>query len=57
MARNEYLDKHKKQGTELKVFLYGGAMLSGRVTDFDEECIVLNKCLIERDKIISITPQ
>jgi len=59
MARDEYLADHKAKKTIMKVFLNNaaGAMLSGKITDFDSETIILDKCLIERDKIISMVPQ
>lgn len=56
-----FLDEAKKEGLSLKVFVDSGSgqpktMLQGQVTDFDEEAIVLNKCLIFMDRIISMTP-
>jgi len=40
---------------KVKVFLFNGIMLNGVLTDFDEFYIVLdNKCLVEKEKIISI---
>ena len=56
-----FLDEAKKEGMSLKVFVDSGSgqpktMLQGQVTDFDEEAIVLNKCLIFMDRIISMTP-
>jgi sRNA-binding regulator protein Hfq len=40
----------------MKVFLTNGTMLKGFIVEFDEDSIVLDKCLIEREKIISISP-
>jgi sRNA-binding regulator protein Hfq len=57
MARNEYLQDHRTKKTVLKVFLTGGTMLVGKINDFDDLSIVLDKCLIDRDKIISMVPQ
>ena len=56
MALNEYLQKCKTEKTELKTFLTNGTMLSGKVTDFDEDCVVIDKCLVFREQIISIKP-
>lgn len=56
MACNEFLEKHKTKKTEMKVFLVGGTMLTGKVTDFDDKAITLNECLIFLDRINSITP-
>ena len=52
----DYLNKLKTDGTRCKVFLTNGTMLEGTVTDCDETDFVLDKCLISRDKVISITP-
>lgn len=52
----KYLDKLKSDGTKCKVFLTNGTMLEGVVTDCDEKAIILDKCLISLEKIISITP-
>lgn len=59
MAYGQFLKTHKEKGTELKVFLNDNkkTMLQGKITDFDDDCIVLDKCLIFRNHIISITPQ
>lgn len=59
MAYGQYLKTQKEKGTELKVFLNDSkkTMLQGKITDFDEDCIVLDKCLIMREHIISISPQ
>ena len=56
MALNEYLQKCKSEKTELKTFLTNGTMLSGKLTDFDEDCVVIDKCLVFREQIISIKP-
>lgn len=50
----EYLEKHKNNKTEMKVFLDNGVMLSGKVTAFDDVSLVLDDCLIWYRKIISI---
>ncbi|NCP97771.1 hypothetical protein GW796_05960 [archaeon] len=52
----DFFEKHKREKTELKVFLTGGAMLSGKIVAFYSDSIILNKCLIFKEKIISITP-
>jgi RNA chaperone Hfq len=56
MAYNEFLKNHKAKKTELKVFLVNKTMLQGPITDYDDDCIILDKCLIFREQIISITP-
>jgi sRNA-binding regulator protein Hfq len=57
MAFNEFLQTHKDKKTPLKIFLSNSTMLSGKITDFDEDCIILDKCMILYEKIISIVPQ
>ena len=58
MAYTEFLNKHKTKKSEVNVFLSGkNTMLSGKITDFDDTCIILDECLISRINIISITPQ
>jgi sRNA-binding regulator protein Hfq len=55
-----YLQQYKNSRTEMKVFLYSGAattMLTGRISEFDDTSFVLDKCLIQIDKVISITPK
>lgn len=56
MAREEFFGKLKTDKTEVKVFLTNKTMLTGKVADFDDECVVLNKCLIFYEQIVSITP-
>lgn len=56
MSTTDFFEKHKKEKTDLKVFLESGGMLTGKIVGFDSEGIILNKCLIFREKIISITP-
>jgi len=58
MAYTEYLTKYKTKRTEVNVFLSGkNTMLTGKISDFDDTCIILDECLIFRINIISITPQ
>jgi sRNA-binding regulator protein Hfq len=58
MAYTEFLKKHKEKGTTLKVFLSSNkTMLTGSITDFDQDCIVLDKCMILKEQIISISPE
>lgn len=59
MAYGQFLKNHSQKGTELKVFLNDSkkTMLQGKITDYDENCIVLDKCLIFIEHIISISPQ
>lgn len=57
MAYNEYLKDYKFKKAKMKVFLSNKTMLSGMITDFDEDCIIIDKCMIFREQIISITPE
>lgn len=54
MVYDNYLKKHKEKKTKLKIFLDSGAMLQGIVTDFDENYVILDACLIPIDKVVSI---
>jgi sRNA-binding regulator protein Hfq len=54
MAYNEYLNDAQYKKIPVKVFLDNKTMLSGLVVDFDNNVIILDKCLINIDKIISI---
>ena len=56
MALQEYLKNHMEKKTELKIFLSNKTMLSGRISNFDDDCIILDKCLIYREQIISVVP-
>jgi len=57
-----YLEDMKSNKTTVKVFIEGSSptqaktMLSGKITDADNEAIVLDECLIFLDRIISIAP-
>jgi sRNA-binding regulator protein Hfq len=57
MAYNEYLKTHMEKKIEMKVFLTSKTMLTGKILSFDDDCIVLNKCMILRDQIISVDEQ
>lgn len=57
MVFTDYLQTHKEKKTHLNIFLDNKVMLEGLITTFDEDCIVLDKCLIFREHIISIKPQ
>lgn len=58
MAYNEFCKKHKEKKTKLKVFLSSSTtMLQGIITDYDEQCIILDSCLINFDNISSIALQ
>ena len=57
MARAEYLSEYKTKKTIMKCFLVNGTMLSGKIIDFDDISVIIDKCLIYNDKVISITPQ
>ncbi len=57
-----YLSMMKEQKTIVKVFIEGASptqsktMLSGKITSFDDEAIVLDQCLILLERVISIAP-
>lgn len=54
----EYLKKHQSERNDMKVFLFSGnntTMLTGKITSYDETSFVLDECLIQLDKVISIT--
>ena len=66
---SNYLSELKNKKIKVKVFLSDTkiamiqngldskrTMLQGFVTEFDEESVILDKCLIDRINIISITP-
>jgi sRNA-binding regulator protein Hfq len=57
MAFTEFLKTHMEKKTVLKVFLTNSTMLSGKISDYDDDCIILDKCMILHEKIISIVPQ
>lgn len=52
-----YFQKYKDNKKTLKVFLSSGTMLHGLITDYDETSIVVDKCLVFVDKIVSISPK
>ena len=56
MSKNDYLQKLKDSKTEVKVFLSNKTMLIGCVNGFDENTIIIDKCLIFNNQIISIVP-
>jgi sRNA-binding regulator protein Hfq len=53
----KFLSECQSKKILMKVFLQNGTMLEGFVVDFDELDIVIDKCLVAREKIISITPK
>lgn len=53
----EYLDKCKKEKTDVKVFLVNKTMLQGKIINFDETSFVLDKCLVFIANTISIDPK
>lgn len=57
MAYNEYLQDLKTKGTPVKVFLSNKTMLEGKIVDFDDFGIILDKCLVIREQAISIVPR
>jgi sRNA-binding regulator protein Hfq len=56
VASQAYLKKMKTDGVVLKVFLSNGTMLTGLVKDYDDASMVLDKCLVFNEHIISIKP-
>jgi sRNA-binding regulator protein Hfq len=57
MAYKEFLQKLQNEKTTVKVFLSNKTMLSGKITDYDEDCIVVNKCMALKHQVISVTPE
>jgi len=56
MARDNFFKKLKTEKTDCKVFLSNKTMLVGKITDYDDECVVVDQCLIFYEQIISIVP-
>jgi RNA chaperone Hfq len=54
MARAKYLQQLQDNKTHVKIFLTSGTMLQGKIMDYDEECLVIDKCLAFYDQIISV---
>lgn len=59
MAYNEYLKKAKENKFHLNVFLNNQnvdkkTMLQGKIVDYDDDCIILDDCLIPYTSILSI---
>ena len=54
MAYTEYLQNHMEKKTNVKIFLTSSTMLQGQIKGFSDNWIILDKCLINTDKIISI---
>lgn len=57
MAYSEYLNEYKNKKLEINVYLSNKTMLQGKISDFDDKCIILDKCMIFCEEIISIVPQ
>lgn len=58
-VNNEYFKRHKENKTIMKAFVRSGdksTMLGGKITAYDEASFVLDDCLIQINKLISITP-
>lgn len=53
----KYLSHIKEKKTVVKMFLTSGTMLTGLITGFDEDSIVIGKCLAFREQVTSITPK
>ena len=57
-----YLSDMKDKRTTVKVFIEGSSptqaktMLSGKITSYDDDAIVLDECLIFLERVISIAP-
>ena len=45
-AYEGYLENHKKKKTKMKCFVEPKIMLSGVISNFDSDCIILDECLI-----------
>jgi len=54
MSYIKYLDQVKRNKTRIKIFLTNKTMLSGFVQDYDDDSIIIDKCLVMREQIISI---
>lgn len=52
-----FLSMHKANKTVLKMFLSSGTMLTGIINDFDDETVLIGKCLAFKRQITSITPK
>lgn len=57
MAYNQYLQELKTNKTIIKLFISNKTMLEGKITDFDDNCVIIDKCLVLREQIISIVPR
>lgn len=57
MAYNEYLEQIKKNKTSCKFFLSSKTMLVGVVKDFDDFCVIVDKCMVTREQLVSIMPE
>ena len=55
-AMMNYFKTHKNK-TPMKVFLHSGTMLQGKIIDYDERTIVLDKCLVFLNTVMSISPR
>ena len=56
-VKYNYLKEIQTNKIKVKVFLSNGTMLTGKIINFCESCIILEKCLIYTDNIISIVPE
>lgn len=56
MAKNEILENLKTNKSEVKVFLSNKTMLSGKVTGFDDDVVIIDKAICFKWQIISIVP-
>lgn len=52
----EYLEDKIKNKISCKVFLDSGTMLQGKINSYDEKYFVIEKCLVNINKMISINP-
>jgi sRNA-binding regulator protein Hfq len=49
-----HLQDLKKNETKVKLFLDNSTMLQGKITAFDEDSIVIDSCLVNREHVVSI---
>ncbi len=57
MAYTEYLQDLKDKKTIVKLFIDNKTMLEGKITSFDNTCVIIDKCMVLQPHIISIVPR
>ena len=55
-VREKFLKEMRDAKKVMKVFLDNGTMLQGIIVDDDEISFVIDKCLVNWNKVISVTP-